>query len=259
MAQAGEIASVGSAGQGLGIVVGTPAAAGWFARLPPSIAPLLVVSHGDPGRARTGARQLASRGARAIISFGPAVGLAPLLRPGDLVIADCVVLPSGETLATDRAWRSRLVSCLSPLNPNLKVARLAGCDRLPASAGEKRTAFQMTFAAALDSESHAIAEVAQAAHLPFLALRAIADPAEQSRPRAAYRTRRDDPYAASMLLGLWRPWELPALWRFARNGRSALATLRRVAALGPAALACGADRDGGRACVPQSGRVDLQA
>jgi adenosylhomocysteine nucleosidase len=236
MAEAGEIAW-GRAGHGLGIVVASRAAARCFARQPGSGAPLVVTSHGDPGRARTGASQLAARGARAIISFGPAVGLAPVLRPGDLVVADCVVLPSGATIATDLAWRTQLVRCLSPLNPSLKVARLAGRDRLAASVGEKRAVFQATFAAALDSESHAVAEVAQAAGLPFLALRAVADPAEQSRPAAAYRPARGDAYAASLLAGLSRPWELPAVWRFTRNGRAALATLRQVAALGPGPLA----------------------
>ncbi|MGH6920929.1 MAG: hypothetical protein ACREJ0_24875 [Geminicoccaceae bacterium] len=237
MVEAGEIAS--GRGRGLGIVVGSPAAARCFAHLPESVAPLIVNSHGDPGRARTAARQLAANGVRAIFSFGPAVGLAPVLRPGDLVIAECVVLPSGETVATDLAWRTQLVRCLSPLNPNLKVARLAGRDRLAASAGEKRAVFQATFAAALDSESHAVAEVAQAAGLPFLAVRAVADPAEQSRPAAAYRAAQGNAYAASLLVSLSRPWELPSVWRFARNGRAALATLRQVAALGPGALAFG--------------------
>ena len=238
MAQAGEI-SAGEAAHGLGIVVASPAAARCFARLPAGVAPLIVTSHGDPARARTGAQQLAASGARALISFGPAVGLAPVLRPGDLVVADCVVLPSGRTIATDPAWRTHLVRCLSPLSPSLKVARLAGRDQLAASAAEKRAIFQATFAAALDSESHAIAAVAQAAGLPFVAVRAVADPAEQSRPAAACRARRGDLYAASMLACLGRPWELPALWRFARNGRAALATLRQVAALGPGPLAFG--------------------
>jgi adenosylhomocysteine nucleosidase len=237
MGQAGEIAS-GYVGQGLGIVVSSPAAAGCFAHLAQGLAPRIVNSHGDPGCARTGARQLAGAGVRAIISFGPAVGLAPVVRPGDLVVAECVVLPSGETIATDLGWRARLVRCLSPLNPSLKVARLAGRDRLAASAGEKRAVFQATFAAALDSESHAIAEVARASGLPFIALRAIADPAEQDRPSVAYRASRGV-YAASLLAGLGRPWELPAVWRFARNGRAALATLRQVAALGQDSLAFG--------------------
>jgi adenosylhomocysteine nucleosidase len=238
MAQASEIAS-GRALHGLGIIVGSPAAARCFARLPESGAPLLVTSHGDPGRARAGARQLAAKGARAIVSFGPAVGLAPLLRPGDLVVAECVVLPSGKTVATDRTWRAQLARSLSALNPNLKVARLAGRDRLAVSADEKRAVFQATFAAALDSESHAVAEVAEAEGLPFVAIRAVADPAEESRPPAAYRASRRDAYAASMLACLGRPWELPAVWRFARNRRAALATLRQVAALGPGPLAFG--------------------
>ena len=238
MAQAREIAS-GPAPVGLGIVVGSPAAGRCFAGLPESVALLTVTSHGDPGRARTGAQELAARGVRALISFGPAVGLAPVLRPGDLVVAECVVLPSGARIATDPAWRTRLVRFLSPLDLSLKVAGLAGRDQLAASAGEKRAIFQATFAAALDSESHAVAEVAQAAGLPFLALRAIADPAEQNRPAAACRPRPRDLYAASMLACLGRPWELPAVWRFARNGRAALATLRQVAALGPGPLAFG--------------------
>jgi adenosylhomocysteine nucleosidase len=238
MAEVGEVA-VGRAPHGLGIVVGSPAAAKCFARVPENAAPLIAISHGDPGRARLGAQELAAKGARAIISFGPAVGLAPALRPGDLVIAECVVLPSGETIATDRAWRTRLVQSLRPLNPNLKVARLASRDRLAASADEKRAVFQATFAAALDSESHVVAEVARAAGLPFLALRAVADPAEQSRPAAAYPADRRDAYAASLLAGLSRPWELPAVWRFTRNARAALATLREIAALGPGSLAFG--------------------
>ncbi len=236
----------GPAGQ-LGIVAGSPAAARCFARLPRSPAPLLCTSHGDPARARAGARQLVGAGAGALLSFGPAVGLAPLLRPGDLVIADCVVLPSGETIATDPAWRSDLVRWLGPgpSSPNLKVARLAGRDRLAASAAEKRAVFQATFAAALDSESHAVAEVAQAAGLPFLALRAVADPAEQSRPAAAYRAGQGNAYAASLLAGLGRPWELPAVWRFTRNGRAALVTLRQVAVLCGGPPATLPERDSG--------------
>jgi adenosylhomocysteine nucleosidase len=238
MTEAVEIAS-GRAARRLGIVVGTPAAAKCFAGLAGSGAPQVATSYGDPGRARTAARQLAAQGARALISFGPAVGLAPALRPGDLVVAECVVLPSGATIPTDRAWRTELARCLSPLSPHLKVARLAGRDRLAASAEEKRAVFQATFAAALDTESHVVAEVAEAAGLPFLAVRAVADPAEQSRPAAACRPSRSDLYAASMLACLGRPWELPAVWRFARNGRAALATLRQVAALGSGALAFG--------------------
>jgi hypothetical protein len=33
-----------------------------------------------------------------------------------------------------------------------------------------------------------------------------------------------------------RPWEIPAAWRFSRNGRTALEALRRVAAIGASVL-----------------------
>jgi adenosylhomocysteine nucleosidase len=211
-----------------------------FARLSAGAASLVVTSHGDSARARAGARQLAARGARALVSFGPAVGLAPLLRPGDLVVAECVVLPSGETIATDPAWRTELVRSLNVFGLDLTVARLAGRDQLPASVHEKRSLFRATFAAALDNESHAVAEEALAAGLPFLAVRAVAEPAEQS----AY---------GSLPACLGRPWELPGAWRLARNRRAALATLRRVAALGTGQLASG----GNRGCLLQPGRVDL--
>ncbi len=196
---------------GLGVVAGTPAVARCFARRTASAAQLVVSSYGDAARARVAARQLAAKGARALISFGPAVGLAPLLRPGDLVVAECVVLPSGETIATDPVWRSELVRGLGVVGLDLTVARLAGRDQPAASVHEKRGLFRATFAAALDSESHAIAEEALAHGLPFLAVRAVAEPAEAC---------------------LGRRWDLPGAWRLARSRRAALATLRQVAALG---------------------------
>ena len=59
----------------------------------------------QPLRARAGAEQLRDKGAIALVSFGLAVGLAPVLRPGDVVLADTVVLPSGRSMATDPGWR----------------------------------------------------------------------------------------------------------------------------------------------------------
>ncbi|MEM7226867.1 MAG: hypothetical protein AAF495_28105 [Pseudomonadota bacterium] len=218
-------------GAGLGMVVATPATARCLAGLARRAGAAVITSYGDAGRARAAARQLVAGGARAILSFGPAVGLAPLLRPGDLVIADSVVMPRGETIETDLAWRTELEQRLRTTQSRLTVARLAGRDRLAPSADEKRIVFRETFAAALDSESHEIAGIAHAAGLPFVAVRAIAEPAEENRP-LAHRPARNA-YAASVPACLVRPWELPAVLRFAKNGRAALATLRQVATLVP--------------------------
>jgi nucleoside phosphorylase len=179
----------------------------------------------------------------ALVSFGLAVGLAPVLRPGDLVVADTVVLPGGRSVATDPGWRAALRQRLSGSGINVRVARLAGSDELPASAGAKRRAFQTTFAAALDTDSHAVAEVAAAAGLPLLVVRAVAEPAEAMRPAVAFAANDADGHARSLaVIGhlAKRPWEIPAAWRFSKNGRLALEALRLAAAVGPGPLASGA-------------------
>ncbi|MEM7023636.1 MAG: purine phosphorylase [Pseudomonadota bacterium] len=220
---------------GLGTVVTTRAAAKVLSAPAGANGETVIVSHGDAARAKAAARKLATAGARAILSFGPAVGLAPVLRPGELVVAECVVLPTGETIATHEAWRDALAARLGSLEVGVTVARLAGRDRLASSAKEKHGLFRSTFAAALDTESHVIAEVAADAGVPFLAVRAVADPAEQNRPSAAQA----HAYQASALGCLTRPWELPALWQFSKSGRAAFASLRQVAELGRSPLAPG--------------------
>ena len=90
-----------------------PARAGWgwsrrcrpkpiaCASCPRAAAPLIHVSGGSALRARAGAEGLRQKGVAGLVSFGLAIGLAPVLRPGDVVVADSVVLPSGRSIATD--------------------------------------------------------------------------------------------------------------------------------------------------------------
>ena len=187
-----------------------------------------------PAARGRGAQQLAAKGARAIISFGPAVGLAPALRPGDLVIAECVVLPSGETIATDRAWRTRLVRCSEPAEPEPQGC--ATCRPRPAGGlGRARSARCFRRPSPPRSTARAMRSPRWRRPRACRFWRCAPSPIRPSRagPSAAYRAARGDAYAASLLAGLGRPWELPAVWRFTRNGRAALATLREVAALGP--------------------------
>jgi adenosylhomocysteine nucleosidase len=193
------------------------------------------VSGGSAGRARMGAEQLVAEGVAGLVSFGLAIGLAPVLRPGDVVLADTVVLPTGGTVRTDPTWRADLNRRLARSGLNLRVARIAGGDELPTSAGAKRRAFQTTFAAALDTQSHAVAEVATAAGLPLLVVRAVAEPAEMMRPAIAFAATSADGQTRSLAVVSHlakRPWEIAAAWRFSKNGRLALDALRRIAAIG---------------------------
>jgi adenosylhomocysteine nucleosidase len=220
----------------IGVIMGLQAEAECLRWRDEAAAPLTYVTGGSPVRARAGAELLRARGAAGLVSFGLAIGLAPVLRPGDVVVANNVVLPSGNTVPTDPAWRTALLEHLAGSGLNVRVARIAGSDEALTSAGAKRRAFQTTFAAALDTESHAVAEVAAAAGLPLLVVRAVAEPADEMRPAIAFAAFTEDGQTRSLaIMGRLakRPWEIPAALRFTKNGRLALDALRRVASIGP--------------------------
>jgi hypothetical protein len=241
---AAEVGPVPQPGTGqLGVVTALQGEADCVRQFPDGSAPLICISGGSVLRARAGAEELRSNGVIGLVSFGLAIGLAPVLRPGDVVLADSVVLPSGKSLPTHATWRAALLQRLSGSGLTLRVARIAGSDELPASTVAKRRAFQMTFAAALDTDSHAVAEVAAAAGLPLLVVRAVAEPAEEMRPAIAFAANGVDGQPRSLaVVGhlAMRPWEIPAAWRFSKNGRLALDALRRVAGVGPGPFAFGA-------------------
>ncbi len=205
----------------------------------PSETTLISTCGPGPARASGAAEGLIAQGCEALVSFGVAGGLDPALTPGTLVLATEVVPPTGPVLPTDIEWRKRLAAHFTD-RLNFVERPLAGVDRVLAKPGEKQESFRSTGAAAVDMESHAIALAAQAAGVPFMALRAIADPAGRALPRAALggvgpsgETRR-----ISVLAGLLaRPWEVLTLIALARDSGKAFATLRRVAVLAGAGFA----------------------
>jgi hopanoid-associated phosphorylase len=220
----------------IGVVTGLGAEARCLGGLEVAVA----CSGGRPARARAEATRLLAEGAASLVSFGLAGGLSPAVASGDLVLADAVVLPNGERIATDLAWRSRLSALIGFTGRAPHQAAVAGSDRLLATVAAKRALFAATGALAVDMESHAVAEVAHAAGRQFLVLRAIADPAEQTLPRAA--TVALGPSGEVRLLAvartlLERPAELPALLRLGGQSRRALAALRRVVLLAGPGLA----------------------
>jgi nucleoside phosphorylase len=141
----------------LGLVTALQTEAHCLRQLPEGSGPLIHVSGGSALRARAGAEGLRQKGVAGLVSFGLAIGLAPVLRPGDVVVADSVVLPDGRSIATHAAWRAALLQRLGGSDLKVRVARIAGNDELPASATAKRRVFQATFAAALDTDGHAVA------------------------------------------------------------------------------------------------------
>ena len=124
------------------------------------------------------------------MSFGLAGGLAPTADSGDLILADAVVLPGGGRVATDVAWRRRLMAAMARAGTRPHETAVAGSDRVLATAAAKRALFETAGAWAVDMESHAVAAAAQAAGRRFVVVSAIADPHDQALPRAA-RSRSD--------------------------------------------------------------------
>lgn len=131
---------------------------------------------GTPAGAMRAAEALVANGATALVSFGLAGGLDPVLFPGDLLVP-FAVMDSGERLACDPALMQRLGGAT-------RHVILAAQDIVP-TALEKRDLCRATGAHAVDLESGAVARVALAHGLPFAVLRAICDPANCSLPPAA--------------------------------------------------------------------------
>lgn len=193
--------------------------------------PLVFCSGADAARAEDGARRLIADGVGGLVSFGIAGGLDPEIAPGGLVLADAVITPDGKRIASDPDWRERLLALVDEGYP-LRLAPVAGSNVPLRSAAAKRALREATGAAAADMESHAVARAASAAGLPFLSLRAVADPAGRAIPSCALvGVGPDGRMRALSVLGklALRPWELPALVVLNRDMTAALGALSRVA------------------------------
>ncbi len=221
--------------------VATPRAARTDRLLALADGSLLAVSGIGAEAAAHGASALVAAGARSLASFGLAGGLDPALQPGDIVLASEVVSLSGGLIPTALAWRERLASVLA--SHRMRQARLLGSARAIATVEQKAAMFRDTGAAAVDMESLAVAEVAKAHRLPFIAVRVIVDAAGDVLPQtiaaAADRAGELKLWRLMMALAL-APSDLSPLLRLARRYRAAsrsLAAVARAGAFSTAALA----------------------
>lgn len=218
----------------IGIVTGTRIEAACFA------GGAVSCSGADAARAAALARRWVAEGVAALASVGTAGGLHPGLAPGSVVIATTVVGPAGAAQATHARWREALVAILAKEGLAVTLAAVASSATVVLDAQEKRSLYERTGAFCVDTESHAVAAVAAGAGLPFLAVRAVADPAHRALPLAALAAvgpggeLRSGPLLAALAA---RPGEIGGLVRLARDTRRALGALRGVARLGGRTLA----------------------
>jgi len=178
--------------------------------------------------ARSAATGLQVGGATTLISFGIAGALDPILRPGDLVLPESIY--TGHSLPVSLALRDRVQQRL-PSYLRVIGGKLATSQKVLTSLVEKRELAESTGACAVDLESGAVAEVAANAGIPFLAIRAIADPMEFSPPSALLNAVHPDGstnLARILSLLLQRSVTLSTLLRLATGLRTARTTLSTV-------------------------------
>src|SRR6185437_7001352 len=139
------------------------------------LSPNILCSGGQPDVAARQAHALIQTGATTLMSFGIAGGLSSKLRPGSLVVADEILTEFDRYPA---------VSSSAPMI-RAHVGPIYGSWEIVATSKEKRAIRKLTGALAVDMESGPVARVAQEAGIPFIAIRAIADPVTHGLPPAA--------------------------------------------------------------------------
>jgi adenosylhomocysteine nucleosidase len=197
---------------------------------------LLAVSGIGGSLAAAAAGSLADAGAQCLMSFGLAGGLDPALIAGAIVLPSEVVSRDGLRFATAADWREQLKSAIGrrsiaqrqPVISGTLLSSAAAID----SVADKAAAFRETGAVAVDMESLAIARVAAARGLPFIAVRVIVDTAADALPRAVVAASGGGPVNIGRLIAVLAiaPGEIVALLRLARRYRAATRALAAVAA-----------------------------
>ena len=184
----------------------------------------VIVGGGDPGRTETLVEDAAQE-AKCLVSFGVAGGLAPHLKPGDVIL-------SAEVIGDDRRWRpsARFHRSVAGLAHQIGAidGPVLGSRDILATEEDKERAWLDSGALAVDLESAIVARAAEAAGIPFLVLRTIADPARRELPPAALIPLAQDgtpSFIRVVAEVMRRPSQITALFGLARETRQALTAL----------------------------------
>ncbi len=192
---------------------------------------VLVLSGTGIDNARIASELLIAQGATRLISWGCAAALSETLKPGDLVLADTLIDAELTQIDIHSDW---LKFSQKMLSNHLKVhsGSLVESLSIVATGNDKKYLHSQTGAVAVDMESIAIAKVARQHNLPFLAIRAIADPVDMDLPKAishSLNNEGDIVLSKLLLFILLHPAELPGLIKLGLHFNSAKNTLKSVA------------------------------
>ncbi|MES2404798.1 MAG: hypothetical protein V4567_10760 [Pseudomonadota bacterium] len=197
----------------------------------------IAVSGIGPHNAMRAAERLLACGIKRLANWGVAGALDSALAAGDVLIADRIRYTYDDPgFATDAAASDRLAATLSTA---LQVRRGALWSTVQpiATPSEKQALAERSGAIAVDMEAAPIAAVALRAKLPFVAVKAICDPAGRALPAGIVRALdgADEGWSPRMLAAI--AFGGPATWRATyaltrdfRRARRSLATAAALAA-----------------------------
>jgi adenosylhomocysteine nucleosidase len=192
---------------------------------------LLAYSGAGADNARAASELLLAQGAARLVSWGCAAALSESLKPGNLVLADTLIDADGVQIDIDHDWFNFTKNLLST-ELKIHTGSLAESLTIVAAAKDKKHLHAQTGAIALDMESIAVAKVARQNDLPFIAIRAIADPVAMDLPKAINHSLNDqgDIVLVKLLSFIaLHPAEVPGLIKLGLHFNAAKNTLKSVA------------------------------
>ena len=184
-----------------------------------------IAAAGDPRRLAQLLEREIALGARGIISFGVAGGLAEHIGTGAWLVGRAIVTDELRW-PCDAAWARDLVARL----PGAIAADLAGVDAPVMRPAAKRALHRTTGAAAVDTESHVAAAIAAKHGLPFAAFRVVVDSVRRSLPPVASVALTPEgriSHAAVLRSLANTPSQIPTVLRTAVDARRAYRALLR--------------------------------
>jgi adenosylhomocysteine nucleosidase len=170
----------------------------------------------------------------AVVSFGLAGGLDPMLRPGDAVVATYAVSDTETDERLHPVLGQVLMEGFSGAGVAARHGAVFGVDAPVMTVAEKSLLRQRSGAAAVDMESHLADAFARRNDLPFAIVRVIGDPAGRALPPLAGKAIRPDGGVdvGFVMKELARqPAQLGDLVRAGFDARAAFSTLRRCGGL----------------------------
>lgn len=121
---------------------------------------------------------LLAYGVRGLVSWGTCGGLDPTVAPGELILADRVWSTGGMVYPVTRVARTALVTYQDG-HTVFRHGSLVSVESPVTTTTQKQALYMKWGALGVDMESFAIARCAAGVQLPFLAVRAVVDPANE--------------------------------------------------------------------------------